>query len=75
MILKIFYNNISYNFFQNEKVRISVLLCCNALGEKLPPFIIAKAKEGKTIENRLKKLSCVTKGEVIIKCNENAWMT
>ena len=33
--------------FGNEKVRISVLLCCNALGEKLPPFIIAKAKEGK----------------------------
>ena len=26
MILKIFYNNISYNFFQNEKVRISLYI-------------------------------------------------
>ena len=60
---KIGAKSVPIHTFGNEKVRISVLLCFNALSEKLPPFIIAKAKEGKTTENRLKKLSCVTKGD------------
>jgi len=58
-----------------EKCRISVILCITADGEKLPPFLIFKAKEEGYIEKNLSELNLVKNKKCYIACNLNAWST
>ncbi|KAL4512506.1 hypothetical protein ABPG72_020343, partial [Tetrahymena utriculariae] len=56
-----------------EKQKVSLVLCILANGEKLPPFVIFKSKEGKTTEKKLKQLDLVKENNVFISCQQNAW--
>ena len=42
-----------------EKCRISVILCVTADGDKLPPFLIFKAKDGCYVEKKLSEINLV----------------
>ena len=55
-----------------EKCRISVILCITADGEKLPPFLIFKAKEEGYIEKNLSELNLLKNKKCYITCNINA---
>lgn len=57
-----------------EKCRVSVILKITANGNKLPPFLIFKAKANGDIEKQLKILNIIN-GKCYISCNENAWST
>ena len=56
-----------------EKCRVSVLLTIAADGNKLPPFIIFKAKANGEVEKQLNKDINVSNGKCFINCNDNAW--
>jgi hypothetical protein len=49
------------------KERITVLLCCSALGEKLPSFVIGKSRMPRAFRNKL-PTKCTWKA------NKRAWM-
>ena len=58
-----------------EKCIISLILCITADGEKLPPFLIFKAKEDGYIEKNLSELNLVKNKKCYILCNINVWST
>jgi hypothetical protein len=55
-----------------DKCRISVLLTITANGNKLPPYIIFKAKNKGNVENELLKDKNVILNKCFIACDENA---
>ena len=55
-IEKIGNKKVNVYIFGNEKIRLAILLCSNANVDKLPPLIIAKGKEGKTVEKSIVKI-------------------
>ena len=58
-----------------EKERISVILACNAIGEKLPPLVIFKGVPGKRIEKDLSKNALVKNKKLYALCQPNSWCT
>lgn len=55
---------------KSEKTRISVLLGCSYLGEKLRPLIIAKSKNPRCFKN-----FNFDKTEVLYRANKTSWLT
>lgn len=51
-----------------EKYRVSVILSISGDGIKLPPFVIIKGTEGKTIEKQMNDLYYVKNKEIYIHC-------
>lgn len=58
-----------------EKERISEILACNAIGEKLPPLVIFKGVPGKRIEKDLSKKALVKNKKIYALCQPNSWCT
>ena len=58
-----------------QKCRISVLLCIAADGSKLPPLIILKGKSGGIIEKNISKNNLVITKKCYVCVNDNAWST
>ena len=58
-----------------EKCRITIILCIVADGDKLPPVIIFKGKTGGRIEKELSNNKYVKENKWFISVNENAWAT
>ena len=54
-------------------MRISVLLCIEADGKKLPPFLVFKGEKEKIKEKKLQAYSKSKGNKVYISCQENAW--
>ena len=74
-IAKIGEKHINIRTFGTEKIRITVLLTILGNGIKLPPLLVFKGKpNGNIIYNRLQKHPSVTKGTIIVKCQENSWV-
>ena len=53
--------NVEYLTTGREHYRISIILSVTGDGYKLPPFVIIKGEEGKTIEKKLNELYFVKK--------------
>ena len=58
-----------------EKCRCSVLLGITADGDRLPPLVIFKAKENKTVYKKLQSNINVKNHLIYVECNNNAWCT
>ena len=58
-----------------EHYRIFILLSIVANGTKLPPFIIIKGENGKSIEKELRILPYMRNGNVYIYCQPQGWCT
>ena len=58
-----------------EKYRISIILAITGDGFKLPPMLILKGEQGKTVEKNLRKLSYVINGDIFIHCQKEGWCT
>lgn len=58
-----------------EKERISVILACNAIWEKLPPLVIFKGVPGKRIEKNFSKNALVKNKKLYALCQPNSWCT
>ena len=58
-----------------EKCRCLVLLGITADGERLPPLVIFKAKENKTVYKKLQSNINVKNHLIYVECNNNAWCT
>ncbi len=54
------------------KVRATLVLCCLANGDKLPPMLIFKETNGKLPK---KLLNVYDNKKIVIKANKNGWMT
>ena len=72
---KIGNKKINFHTFGNEKLRLSIMVCVSATGNKLPTLLIAKEKEGKTIEKKYSKNKNILSKKVFLKCQENSWLT
>ena len=64
---------VEINTFGHDKERISVLLAIAGNGNKLPPLLIYKGKEGKFLENKLQKVKEVLDKKILVACQENSW--
>jgi hypothetical protein len=64
---------------KNEKQRVTVVLCCSANGDKMPPLIIYKSKsKNPLIKNCIYEESVEVDGKqlpVFVTKNEKSWMT
>ena len=58
-----------------EKYKISIILSVTGDGYKLPPFVIIKGEEGKTVEKKLNNLYYVKNGDVFVHCQKDGWYT
>ena len=65
--------NVSVRTFGKDKLRISAVLSILANGLKLPPLLIFRGKTGGPKEKKLQKNIHCIKGEIYIKCQDNAW--
>ena len=61
--------------FGIEKLRLCIMLCVSTNGNKLQPLLIAKGKEGKTIEKKYSKNKNILSKKVFLKCQVNIWLT
>lgn len=53
-----------------QKDRITLLFCCNYLGEKIKPLIIGKSKKPRWMNNKIDFLE-----NIVYKSSKKAWMT
>jgi len=60
---------------RQEKVRVSIILACNGIGEKLKPFVIFKGKKYGNIYKNLIKEKLIEKYKIEIFVNDKAWAT
>ena len=67
--------NVEYLTTGREHYRISIILSVTGDGYKLPPFVIIKGEEGKTIEKKLNELYYVKKHEIFVHCQKQGWCT
>ena len=72
-IAKIGEKSIKVRTFGGERLRVSLILCILANGDKLPPLVIFKGSKNGRKENSLKENIHVKKNEIYILCQENAW--
>ena len=56
-----------------EHVRVTILLSISASGKKLKPLVIFKGTKNGKISYQLNNHPLVKKGNLIVKCNFNAW--
>ena len=57
------------------KYKVSVILAVTGDGYKLPPFVILKGEEGKSIEKNLLNLPFIQKGVMSVHCQKEGWCT
>ena len=57
----------------SEGIKISVMLCVSALGDKLPPLVLFRGKNNEYTENVLRKLTSSKKHEIYALCCEENW--
>ena len=74
-IEKIGNEKVNVHTFGNEKLRVSIMLCVSAMGNKLPPLLTSKGKEGKAIEKKYSKNKNILSKKVFLKCQENSWLS
>ena len=67
--------NIDIKTDGREKYRISVILSVAGDGTKLPPLVIFKGEEGKTIEKSLNTLYYVKNKKIFVHCQREGWCT
>ena len=68
--------NIIVKTQNQENMKISVILCILANGQKLPPFVIFRgSRKSKKIRSKLDELDIVKSKKVFYDINENAWCT
>ena len=72
-IAKIGEKSIKVRTFGGERLRVSLILCILANGDKLPPLVIFKGSKNGRKENSLNDNIHVKKNEIYIRCQENAW--
>ncbi len=51
------------------------MVCVSGMGNKFPSLLIAKGKEGKTIEKKYSKNKNILSKKVFLKCQVNIWLT
>ena len=74
-IAKLGEKNIKVCTFGGERLRVSLILCILANGEKLPPLVIFKGSKNVRKETRLNDNIHVKKNEIYIRYQENAWVS
>ena len=55
-IEKIWNIKVNVHAFENEKLRVSNMLCVSAIDNKLPPLLIAQGKEVKLLKKNILKI-------------------
>ena len=66
-------NTVYINTHGGEKMRLTLILCVNSKGDKLPPLLIFKgAKDGKK-EKILNNCSDCKNKKIYVLCQENSW--
>ena len=63
--------NIEIDIKGREHYRLTVILSVAGDGSKLQPLIILKGEPGKTVETKLRNLSCVKNNNMYIYCQNN----
>lgn len=72
-ISKLGEKTIKVGTFRGERLRVSLILCILANGEKLPPLNIFKGSKNGRKETSLNDNIHVKKNEIYIRCQENVW--
>jgi len=72
-VAKLGEKSIKVRTFGGERLRISLILCILANGDKLPIFVIFKGSKNGRKENSINNNIHVKNNEIYIRCQENAW--
>lgn len=73
-IERIWAKEVKNKTFGCDKTRISLILSILDNGKKLKPLIVFKGKTGNRFENKLQNNILVKNKEILVKCQDNAWV-